>query len=94
MQLKAEYIADFYPSTFMDATKLAHRYLLVPDREHFTRPETSDARKDWDSIHNMSEWIAPPKHYFDLTGLSCNKIGVHYSAFRNQGTRCYTLVGR
>jgi len=48
----------------------------------------------WDSINNATEWMAIPKHFFDFTGLSCNKIGVYYSAFRNQGsTKCHSTFG-
>jgi len=47
----------------------------------------------WDSIHNASEWLVINKHYFDFSGSSCNKIGVYYSAFRNQESRCTNRYG-
>ena len=108
LQVKAEYIADFYPSSFMSTGSLAHKYLLVPDIKAYDKTqqekgalsdqdnlETSPAAGDIsDSIHNVSEWMAVPKQKFDFTGSSCNKIGVYYPAFRNQGSRCHVPVGR
>ena len=77
LQLKAEYIADFYPDTFMDTGGIVHNYLLVPDLSTF-----SESAKPW--FGDASHWLLIPKHEFDLTGLTCNKIGVGYSAFRSQ----------
>lgn len=83
----------------MDSNKLAHRYLLVPDIAKFKeRAEEKGVEVGsdpvWSYITNASEWMAVPKHYFDFTGSTCNKIGVYYPAFRNQGAKCSSPVGR
>ncbi|KAM9971542.1 hypothetical protein ACTFIW_011523 [Dictyostelium discoideum] len=33
------------------------------------------------------------QNFFDLSGLTCNKIGVSYSAFQNQPNKCAALFG-
>ncbi len=83
----------------MDSNQLAHRYLLVPDIAKFEeriqeKSESVSSYPIWPSVSNVSEWMAVPKHYFDFTGSSCNKIGVYYSAFRYQGAACESPVGR
>ena len=78
----------------MDAGKLAHKYLLIPDTTSKENKGNTANAAIWKSIDNASEWMAVTKHHFDFTGWSCNKIGVSYSRFRNQGSRCLTPVGR
>ena len=95
-------MADFYPSTFVRSEKLVHRYLLVPDistmpyGEEKSYPDISNA--EWNmfnaSVNNVSEWMAINKNLFDLSGFSCNKIGVSYTAFRHQPNRCNNPYGR
>ena len=78
----------------MDAGKLAHKYLLVPDAANVGKKGNFANEEIWTSISNVSEWMAVTKHHFDFTGWSCNKIGISYARFRNQGSRCTTPVGR
>ena len=40
------------------------------------------------SVKNASEWLLVDKQLFDFSGLHCNKIGVSYTAFRNQEDGC------
>ena len=92
-----EYIADFHPNDFMPV--LAHKYLLVPDirkLNSFSKKWTRKAKDSglWDSIQNASEWLLVDKHNFGFSGLHCNKIGVSYSAFRNQGDGCTNIINR
>lgn len=103
-QVKAEYIADFNPSEFVQTAKLANRYLLVPDSDILSLqnppPKVYYAQSPIehaqfiDSFRNASEWMAVPKTMFDLTRSSCDKIGVGYSAFKHQATKCTTKMGR
>lgn len=94
MQVKAEYVADFHPSTFIKSEKLVHKYLLVPDMKTLprVRPYGDLSHNAWrnfkNSVRNMSEWLAVDKSYFDLSGTRCNKIGVSYTAFKYQPHPC------
>ena len=98
--MKAEYVADFHPSTFLQSQKLMHRYLLVPDLRTLPprKPFTDLSVLEWTSfkrsINNMSEWMAIEKPFFDMSGYSCNKIGVSYTAFRRQPNSCTNGYGR
>lgn len=38
--------------------------------------------------------MAIDKPYFDMSGFSCNKIGVSYTAFRRQPNSCTNRYGR
>lgn len=93
-------MADFYPNTFIESEKLVHRYLLVPDQTTIpSRKPFGDIRDpEWRSfirsIKNVSEWMAVNKGYFDMSGFSCNKIGVSYTAFRRQPHPCTNRYGR
>ncbi|XP_019853252.1 PREDICTED: uncharacterized protein LOC109582771 [Amphimedon queenslandica] len=94
--IRAEYIADFYPSDFIQV--LNHKYLLVPDIsniETFPSDWVSDAiaSGQLDSLYNMSEWLLVGKEHFALSGYHCNKIGVSYSAFTHQTDRCSNVFG-
>ena len=95
MQLRVEYVADFHPSTFMPV--LAHKYLLVPNpKEDKDAPDLSSDLKETlphvfgyeKFVKNVSEWLLVDKHFFDMSGLHCNKIGVSYTAFKHQPARC------
>ena len=93
MQLRAEYIGDFQPNEYMPV--LVHKYLLIPDLDLSTEYSTyyQGSKPDlWNSIHNISEWLLVGKEHFALSGLFCNKIGVTYTAFRNQGSRCTSKI--
>ncbi len=98
--MKVEYVADFYPSTFLKSQKLMHRFLLIPDlptlpnRRPFTDVSSLEWKKFTTSVKNMSEWMAIDKPYFDMSGFSCNKIGVSYTAFRRQPNSCTNRYGR
>lgn len=100
MQVKVKYVADFYPSTFIPSEKISQRYLLIPDMKTLQPNKTySDIPdEEWElfkkSVKNVSEWMAINKPFFDMTGYSCDKIGVSYTAFRHQGTKCRSLYGR
>ncbi len=96
-QFRAEYIADFHPSTFMPV--LAHKYLMiphsVPNPPRSTENPTSDLKDmlphafNYSSfVNNVSQWLLVDKHYYDFSGMHCNKIGVSYTAFRNQPGNC------
>ena len=95
-----EYVADFHPNTFIKSSKLMHRYLLIPHLKTLpsTKPFADVSINEWNSfkksIKNMSEWMAIEKPYFDLSGFSCNKIGVSYTAFRHQPNSCRNRYGR
>ena len=99
-QVKAEYVADFHPNSFVESKKLAHRFLLVPDMSTLpsTVPFPDVDTREWNtfvsSVKNISEWMAIEKQYFDLSGYSCNKIGVSYTAFRHQPNRCVSKYSR
>ena len=75
---------------------LVHNYLLVPDKElDFSDEWKADAKDSglWASIDNVSEWLLVGKENVELSGFFCNKIGVSYNGFRNQGERCTTKIG-
>ncbi len=98
--MKAEYVADFHANSFVKSEKLAHRFLLVPDTSTLPNsiPFPDVDRRQWNtfvrSVKNISEWMAIEKQYFDLSGFSCNKIGVSYTAFRRQPNRCTNPYSR
>ena len=107
LQVRAEYVADFNPSSFVKATSLSTRYLLIPetipDPRHsssltHTYGMPSDAspyfRRFVESLNNATEWMVVPKPLFDFTGRSCNRIGVGYSTFRHQSRMCSSRLGR
>ena len=86
-----QYIADFYSSSFEPS--LANKFLLVPDLDKLKGAPASwlsDSQKTGllDSLKNASERLLVPKDYTDFSGFSCDKIGVYYTAFRDQGTKC------
>lgn len=97
IQVNVQYIADFYSSNFEPS--LANKFLLIPDLD-----KLKGASKAWldgaqqsgllNSLKNASERLLVPKEYTDFTGFSCDKIGVHYTAFRNQGSKCSQHFGR
>ena len=94
-------MADFYPSTFVKSEKLVHKFLLVPDMSTVPSSEKSYpdiSNAEWDmfqaSVKNVSEWMAIHKDLFDMSGFTCNKIGVSYTAFRHQTNRCQRQYGR
>lgn len=99
-QVKVEYVADFHPSTFISTDKLVHRYLLIPNVETLSPdpPFPDVPPQEWKhfmkSVQNMSEWMAIDKTFFDMSGFSCNKIGVSYSAFRRQPHACARKYGK
>ena len=78
---------------------LAHKFLLIPDIS-----DIDTFSKDWrdeanmtgylSSIMNASEWMMVDKHRFGLSGYHCNKIGVSYSAFTHQGSKCHSIIDR
>ena len=87
----------------MKTTSLSNRYLLAPDTKNnnpylghkvFHEQEKSTLKRFLKSLGNVSEWMAVPKPMFDLTGKSCNKIGVGYTAFRTQPQMCVSKWGR
>ena len=84
----------------MSSAKLQHRFLLIPDlnTENFVKPFDDITGKEWRlfkaSTKNMSEWMAVDKPLFDMSGYTCNKIGVSYSAFRHQPNACGNRFGR
>ena len=95
LQIRAEYIGDFQPNEYMPV--LIHKYLLIPDlelAETLSSIWKSHAKSFglWQSIHNVSEWLLVGKEHFELSGYFCNKIGVSYTAFRNQGSACTRKV--
>lgn len=79
---------------------LSHKYLLVPNLKLINSAPWSwknKAKKSGmlDSIQRPSEWLLVGKEQFALSGLHCNRIGVSYSAFRNQGAdQCRNVKGR
>lgn len=97
IQVNVQYIADFYSSSFEPS--LANKFLLIPDLD-----KLKGATKAWlngaqqsgllDSLKNASERLLVPKEYTDFTGFSCDRIGVHYTAFRNQNSKCSQHYGR
>ncbi|KAL5463657.1 hypothetical protein EMCRGX_G032572 [Ephydatia muelleri] len=94
--VNVQYIADFYSSSFEPS--LANKFLLIPDLD-----KLKGATKAWlngaqqsgllDSLKNASERLLVPKEYTDFTGFSCDRIGVHYTAFRNQNSKCSQHYG-
>ena len=78
---------------------LAHKYLLIPDYRNITRfpvqwHENAKRIGLLPSIFNTSEWLLIGKEHFAFSGLHCNKIGVSYSAFRNQFDGCSAVFSR
>ena len=72
---------------------LAHKYLMIPDLRKLKTFSSkwisaADSFGYYKAIQNVSEWLLVDKHQYDFTGLHCDKIGVSYSAFRNQPDRC------
>lgn len=78
---------------------LAHKFLLIPDlRSVNTFPPAWRAAAQrsglLQSIYNASEWMLIGKENFDFSGRHCNRIGVSYTAFRNQQDPCSNRLGR
>ena len=103
LQVKAEYIADFYPDTFMKASAMANKFVVVPDVEDIQNKIRNDKsileELKTDSqdkfLENMTEWLALDQTAFSLTGGGgCNKIGVTYTDFKLQGSFCSNVMGR
>jgi hypothetical protein len=42
----------------------------------------------------MKDWMVVDKTHVDLSGATCNKVGVSFSAFRNQPNACTQPAGR
>jgi len=74
-------IGDFLPST--EIRSFSNYYLLIPSYPS-NHPMV---------IQGPLNWLLIPKEYFSLDGRECNKIGVSYSAFRNQQNRCLMRIG-
>ena len=100
IQIRAEYLADFYPATFLNlGLTIMHRYVLVPDssttRYESVKSYPDISNKEWSdfmkSIKDPSEWMAIEKPKF---GTDCDEIGVSYPAFKNQPNRCSRRYGR
>lgn len=78
---------------------LAHKFLLIPDTKNM-----DNFSKDWRdeanstgylaSVRNASQWLLVDKHRFGLSGYHCNKIGVSYTAFTHQGSKCSSTIDR
>lgn len=41
----------------------------------------------------MSKWMFIAKEAVTLDGSQCDKIGVSYEAFQNQGNKCGMIIG-
>jgi hypothetical protein len=44
--------------------------------------------------NGMKDWMVVDKTLVDLSGATCNKVGVSFSAFRNQPNACTQPAGR
>ena len=42
----------------------------------------------------MNDWMLVDKEMFDLTGNTCDKIGVSYTGFKFQSSACNQAVQR
>ena len=103
LQVKAEYIADFYPDNFMRASAMATKFVVVPDVEDIRNKIRKDGsileelKKDSQHkfLENMTEWLALDQTSFSLTGGGgCDKIGVTYTDFKTQEGFCSNIMGR
>ena len=75
-QVIGSLIGDF--SGYKAIPDFQEKFLFVP-----LFPLNHDRVKE-----GMKNWMLIDKSNVDKTGLTCNKIGVGYSAFRNQPNQC------
>ena len=98
LQVKAEYIADFYPDTFAKVSSLMSKYVVVPDLDDMKlklrkNPKLADELRERNEIHfmkNSSEWLAVDQTLVSLPGggNTCNRMGVSFSDFKWQPEFC------
>lgn len=43
------------------------------------------------SQNGPSDWLLVDEYLVDLSGRECNKVGLDFTAFRNQPGKCYQL---
>jgi len=79
--VEAQLIGDF--ATFATPPVLSYKLLLTP-----SQPPT-DPRV----LQGVSAWMFVDQTQVDLSGGTCDKIGVSFSAFRNQNNACSQPVG-
>lgn len=77
----ARLIGDFLPS--FSITDFSNYFLLIPSYP-INHPMVTQGALNWMII---------PREYFTIDGRECNKIGVSYSAFRNQENKCQMKIG-
>ena len=61
----------------------ATKYLMVP-LQPASHPRV---------LEGVEAWMLVDKSAVTLDGLTCNKIGVSYTAFRNQANKCNAVAG-
>lgn len=81
--MQAEYIFPKLKNLALDPAKVS---LLIPKDKSGTSNERI--------LKNPDEYLVVNKSQIDLSGKSCNKIGVGYEGFFNQPNRCEKPQGR
>eukprot|EP01147_Barroeca_monosierra_P001840 gene1840-4938_t len=85
----ATFVGDFSPSVLPH--EMSSRLLFTPTSQRFTN--TSDPMYPY--RYRATHWLIVDKTDVDLTGHTCNKIGVNHPAFRDHGRSigCGTSTG-
>jgi hypothetical protein len=88
VELIGSYASVVAPIPFDDV------YLLVPSRSNACDGSSHREQRCRERQQgHPSEWLYVDKHLVDASGLTCDRIGVSYTAFRSQSNRCRGRVG-
>ena len=79
--LIAKIVGDFYPS--IPPLDLSAFYLFRP-----SKPENHPR-----VLQGVGRWMFIDRNDITKDGSECNKIGVSYEAFENEGNKCEKIVG-
>ncbi len=74
-------VGDFYPSS--NPPDLSSMYLLIP-----TSPSTNPLVQE-----GSTAWMLVSASEITFTGLECDKIGVSYTPFQTESSKCLLTVG-
>ncbi len=75
------------------ANTFAHQYLVVPDRFYDGDGKLATHERILQQPHHLKYAMLLDKAMFDLTGETCNKIGVGPKAFKFQSDKCEISPG-
>jgi hypothetical protein len=86
--VKAVWLGSFQTTTAI--ANFDSKYILVPDWRGSLNP--SETLNHEQVTGGPSEWLIVDKHLVDVTGRTCNKIGVSTIGFKGQPGRCIQKI--